>query len=191
MKIGDITQPLIELLRDAASAERLLDQHDDQFYRRSYIRSTVAAIEGIVWLLKQTCLKAAGEARSRLSVAEYAMLSDATYELTNNGEVRTQTKFLKLAENLRFAVNTCNRLFGTAIDLQVGTSSWEEFRTSTTIRNRITHPKDIRELQITDNEIAMCKRVVSWFNQRIWELIDALSDQSRNADSGESQEEGA
>jgi len=122
MKLGEITQPLVELLRDAEQAENYLDGHDSPFFRRAYIRSTMAAIEAIVWFLKQTCVKAAAGSQSQLSVAEYSLLSDKTYDLKNNGEVNVQTKFLKLPDNVRFAIKTCNRLFGTTVDLQVGST---------------------------------------------------------------------
>ena len=180
MKLGEIVQPLIELLKDAEHAERLLAQDDGQFYRRSYLRSTFAAIEGIVWLLKQTCYKVTGEAGAPLSVAEHAMLSEETYDLKRNGEVRTQPKFLRLPDNLKFTINTCNRFLGSTIDLEIETTPWHQFLNAIKIRNRIMHPKEASELQISDQEIADCQQVVGWFNEKIHQYIIELTKPDRS-----------
>ena len=176
MKLRDIINPLTVLLDDAHAAEALLDATDGQFERRAYVRSTMAMIEGTIWLLKQTCLKASDPNRSRrLAVAELAMLSDQTYDLKSNGEVRTTTKFLKLPDNLRFTVNTCNRLFGCNLNLQAGDASWNRFLETVAVRNRIMHPKVIADFEINNQEIDNCKQVVSWFNTMIHEFITQLT----------------
>lgn len=165
MKLNDLRKPLLLLLDDAHAAEELLELSDGQFQRRAYVRSTIAVIEGTIWLLKRTCLGASDPNKSRrLSIAEFAMLSDQTYELKRNGEVRTSTKFLKLADNLRFTIKTCNRLFGCNLDLQVGDAAWDRFLNTVEVRNRITHPKVVADFDIADREIEDCKQVVEWFN---------------------------
>jgi len=69
-------------------------------------------------------------------------------------------------------------LFGTTVDLPVGSTSWQEFLTAIEVRNRITHPKDTADLQVSDNEIAVCKRVCGWFNERIADFIAGITKQS-------------
>jgi hypothetical protein len=168
----DLKDPLMVLLNDAHAAEKLLDTTDGQFERRTYIRSTMAMIEGTIWILKQKCLKAEDSSEvKRLSVAEYTMLSDQTYELNDKGEIRTIPKFPKLADNFRFTINTCNRLFGCNLDLQAGKVPWQLFLKAVTIRNRIMHPKVAENFDITDQEICDCKKVVSWFNKMIYEFM--------------------
>ncbi|PSB18168.1 hypothetical protein C7B61_12710 [filamentous cyanobacterium CCP1] len=187
MKLRDIIDPLMVLLDDANAAETLLDATDGQFERRAYVRSTMVMIEGTIWILKQTCLKASNPNRTRhLAVAEFAMLSDQTYDLKNNGEVRTTTKFLKLPDNLRFTINMCNRLFGCSLNLQAGDASWDRFLKAVAVRNRIMHPKVITDFEITNQEIDNCKQVVSWFNTMIHEFVTQLR---KNAESISNSEE--
>jgi hypothetical protein len=122
MKLGDITKPMVKLLEDASEAEELLEEKDTQFFRRAYIRSLFSSTEGIIWLMKQVCLGAKSpDKRRRISIADYAMLADQSYDLKNNGETSVQTKFLKLPDNLRFTIKTINRLFNSELDLEVGT----------------------------------------------------------------------
>lgn len=90
MKIRDITQPIIMLIDDSHAAETYLEGNDSQFARRAYIRSIFASLEGIVWLLKQACLKVPNVSGPReFDPAEFALLQDQSYDLKNNGEPST------------------------------------------------------------------------------------------------------
>lgn len=175
MKMRDIKEPMLKLLEDAAEAEALLDEKDTQFFRRAYIRSIFALIEGTIWLIKQVCLKAKPHRGHRfIDVAEYALLTDQSYELKNNGEPSVQTKYLKLPDNLRFTAKVVQRLFQATLDLGVGTTKWENFLKSVRVRNRITHPKTAEELTIKDDEISLCKEVSSWFNDLVYAFFQGV-----------------
>jgi hypothetical protein len=175
MKMRDIQEPMLKLLEDAHDAETLLDEKATQFFRRAYIRSIFASIEGTVWLIKQVCLKAKPHRGHRLiGVAEYALLTDQSYELKNNGEPSVQTKYLKLPDNLRFTAKVVQRLFGARLELGVGTTKWDDFLKAVRIRNRITHPKTAEELTITDDEISLCKEVSSWFNELVYAFFQGV-----------------
>lgn len=189
MKLGDIKQPLLKLLYDAGEAETLLETNDSQFARRSYVRILFVYVEGATWLLKQACLKAKSPAGvRRIKPAEYALLSDESYELKNNGETVVQTKFLRLPENVLFCIKVFNRLFGAEIDLGVGTTKWEGFLNALKIRHRITHPRNVSEFDITDDEIELCKRVCSWFNDMLHVCFQAMLRVSKSHDNNTEQD---
>jgi len=182
MKTGDITTPLLRFLRDAEAAEALLDASDTQFARRTYIRALFAYIEGAVWILKYTCRNGRRYKSSPgISPGEYALLGDVSYDLKENGDVFEQAKFLRLPENLRFCVKMFNRLFGSAIDLKVGETNWQNFKQAIAIRHRITHPKHDTDFDISDAEIDQCKQTCLWFNQISSDAIHAVFDSSKRA----------
>jgi hypothetical protein len=164
------------MLEDAHWAEQALDKEDNQFTRRAYIRNVFAMIEGSIWVLKQTVLHApVSEGRiKKLSPAEYALLSDKTYELKSNGQTKEQTKYLKLPENFRFAFGVLTKYFGTEFNLGVGTVAWDNFLAAQEIRNRITHPKTVAEFEVSDSEIATCKEACSWFNELVFAFFNGL-----------------
>lgn len=183
MKIRELIEPLLVYADDALSAATLLEDTDGQFARRAYIRSTMAVIEGTIWLLKQTCLKANHPSKpKRIPVAVFAILCDETYDLKNNGEVRTSTKYLKLPDNVRFTIDTCNQLFGCNLDLQVGHAPWDRFLTAVKIRNRIMHPKVIADFEVSDQEISDFKDVIGWFNDLIHEFVVQLTNNAADLD---------
>src|SRR5688572_30645255 len=182
MKLGDIKAPMIKLLDDAEAAETYLDQADSQFARRAYIRSIFASLEGIVWLLKQVCLKVPNiSGPRRLDPVEYALLQDLSYDLKNNGEISVQTKFLRLSDNVRFTFRVFNRLFKANVDLGVSGASWPAFLRALDVRHRITHPKKVEELDITDEEIKLCREVSGWFNEIIHAAFTTIMAASQRA----------
>ncbi len=104
MNLEQIRESLLVIMHDAAESERFLNTKPaSQFARRTFIRSTFSTTEGAIWLLKTVCLKAnPGKGSPRLTIAEYALLKEQTYELKSNGEFKTSVKFLKLPDNIRF-----------------------------------------------------------------------------------------
>lgn len=176
MKLGDIIERLMPMLNDAHWAEKALDAEDNQFTRRAYIRSLFSLIEGSIWVLKQTVLHAPvseGHVK-KLSAAEYALLSDKTYDLKRNGQPKEQAKFLKLPENIKFTFYVVERYFGVKIDLEVGKEHWNKFLEAQKIRNRIAHPKTSSEYEVSDSEIAACKEACSWFNKLVADFFSGL-----------------
>ncbi|MCS4168521.1 hypothetical protein [Sphingobacterium sp. BIGb0116] len=166
MTIGQIKQSLGSLLEDAGDAETFLENNpESQFARRTYIRSIFSCIEGTISILKDVCLKAKPQEGKRyISIEEFVLLKEASYELGNNGKAKTTTKFLKLTDNIKFTFNILNRLFNSEIDLKLGKKEWSNLLESIEVRNRITHPKNSNSFTITDEEITKCKDTISWFN---------------------------
>lgn len=184
MKLRDVIDPLLELLQDTKTAEELLNETPTQFAKRAYIRSSFAYIEGTVWLLKQACLGAADTTRPRVfSLAEYALLNDESYDLKNNGEPSVQTKFLRLPDNVKFTDRAVAKFFGSKPQVHAGSTAWMNFLEAIKIRNRITHPKSLKDYEVIDNEIEVCREATHWFNDVVDKQISAISDASRRASS--------
>lgn len=175
MKLGTIKKGLEPLLNDAFEAEKFLAENkESQFFRRLYIRSVFAYIEGSIWVLKQVCLnaKSADGEKRKISIAEYSILTEESYDLKGNGNIKTVTKNLNLLDNIKFTFKTINELFKGKIELGVGTKSWDNLITAKKIRNRITHPKSEKEMVVHDNEIELCENVCSWFNLLVKDCFD-------------------
>ena len=176
MNAGDITDPLTKLLDDVVEAEKYLTQNDSQFTRRAYIRAAFAYIEGAIWILKQTCLKLVLEQKAViLTHADFALLSDVTYDLKDNGTPFEQVKFLRLPENVRFAFRIFDQLFSYKIDLGVGTKKWGLFKKTVSVRHRITHPKEPNDLDISEEEIKAAIQVCRWFNKQMLDCVKFLT----------------
>ena len=178
MKLGEVIDPLLKVLEDAHAAEKYLDENDTQFARRAYIRSVFASIEGIIWIFKQTFLKIALEkSAKKFTVAEYSLLSDKTYDLTDKGEPREQQKFLRLPENVKFTIRIFNRIFSSSLDIEVGDKDWADFKAAIEIRNRLAHPKKANDIDVSDKEIQVVKAACGWFNELTHNCIKVMCPQ--------------
>lgn len=176
MKFGQIKDSLMVLLNDAIEAEDFLDaKPKSQFARRTYIRTFFSYMEGAIWILKKVCFNAKPNSGMRtMTVAEFSLLREESYELKNNGDTKTSTRFLRFPDNMKFTFKTINKLFNSNIDLEVGKNNWNEFIQASEIRNRITHPKKVDSLNVTDKEIETCKQACNWFNDLCAESIKAF-----------------
>lgn len=165
MKLAQIIDPLLELLKDSKAAENALGATPTQFTKRAYVRSVFAYIEGSVWLFKQAAVFADKNSKSpQLSAGELALLSDESYELNGAGKAESRPKFLRLPDNLLFTVRICNQLFKAGIELDKGSKDWQRFCAQQQVRNRITHPKSLLDYTVSDPEIEECKQMVLWYN---------------------------
>lgn len=175
MKLTDVVEKFMPMVDDARWAEAALVKEDSQYTRRAYIRSMFALIEGTIWVLKQSLLQALDEENTiHLSPGEREMLSDTTYELKSNGQIKEQTKYLKLTDNLKFTYSMLAKYTPINMKLETSTVEWENFITAINIRNRITHPKTPDDISISDKEIQLCKHVTSWHNITITLTINNL-----------------
>ena len=168
------------MLDDAHWAEQLLSSSDNQFTRRAYVRNVFAMMEGCIWALKETVLlaKPAGGYPKILARGEYELLSDTSYDLKANGEVKEQMKYLRLPENVRFTFRVIGKYFGGTYDLAVGGKGWQAFLSAQAVRNRITHPKTSKEFEISDSEIEQCQQACSWFNNLVLSFFQAIADKN-------------
>lgn len=67
-----------------------------------------------------------------------------------------------------------NRFTHGSIDLQTDSKTWDRFNKTIKVRNRITHPKNAGEIDITDEEIQHATEVCNWFNSISQNCIEAF-----------------
>jgi hypothetical protein len=98
-ELTPITQLLVALEIEVATARRAMVSNDTQFARRQFVRATFAKLEGSTSILKQQCLRSPQD----YSAAEIALLREETFSLDDKGEPRVAASNLKLAANIQFA----------------------------------------------------------------------------------------
>ncbi|HEX8195848.1 MAG TPA: hypothetical protein VF571_06555 [Pyrinomonadaceae bacterium] len=132
-----------------------------QFWRRSFVRSLFAAIEGLTFQYKQLAKEIAKYNRVEFSSSEIALLNDESYVLNNKGEASVQEAKLKTVENMLFSLfmlaKSCKREFA----INKGTE-WDAFLKTRKIRDRITHPKKLEHVRITIKEVSTIRTAVIW-----------------------------
>ncbi len=166
----DFSQFLAALTSDVKRAADDLKRSDDQFHRRSYIRSVFSAIEGIIFLFKQLCLEGAARATYvEFTSGEIALLKEEIYSLQKNGTLSKQPRYMPIAENFRFSLAMYVRHFEDGIrrykiplDYSLTDGGWDALNQAVTIRNRITHPKRTKDLVVSQSEVSAVRKSFEW-----------------------------
>ena len=157
------------LIDDVKEAKALLKSNNNQFSRRTYLRSFFAFVEGKLFS-ERLIIHEFINYDSKLPVgveltdAERMLLQEVEYELNDNGTVKERNgKYQPFIKYLRFTINVWAKYHKKTNAADYKGSGWESFRTIHEVRNRITHPKSNADLLISDIEFAHLNAAVTWF----------------------------
>jgi hypothetical protein len=148
------------LQSDLDEIERLLNENDNQIWRRAFCRTFFAYLEGQVYLLKQIFLfydwwTVDVETEYKIRNQKQTTNKDSTPKII---DVR-----LPLVQNIKLifkALATAARIEPIVFD---DDEVWKLLARAVNVRNRIVHPKNLEELNISDEEIRLIKYVGGWY----------------------------
>jgi hypothetical protein len=172
--LQEILELLPALVEDVKKAEEKLD--NQQYSRRVYVRALFAMIEGTIYAMKIALFGIAHSSSNsnKLKVPDLVVLKGSSFDLDDKGEVQEKEKYFRISDNLKFTVKLVNRLLLSSIDLGVGTQNWMHFVRTVKIRNKVTHPKNLNDLSISDKDLDCIRSVNSWFNEIIKLMMASL-----------------
>ncbi len=171
--LRQIIEPLKNLIDDVRNCEATLDKRSPHT-QLSYVRSVFAMIEGTIHCVKELEFAEAYK-QGKASIPEFVALKECGIEIKDNGKIRESDKFVPTVNNLRFMSRMFHKIFNKELDLGNGTTSWENFKKAVKIRNRVTHPKESGDLNITQEELKTIKSVNVWFNSIVKEILQTVN----------------
>jgi hypothetical protein len=141
--------------------------------RLNLIRAVVAKADGLTAALK-------GLVRLHpppdLPPEELLLLDERTPYLDRAGRVRSSPLFPQPQPNLRFAVQIYARANGVDFQLDTSAAGWSAFSETIDLRNRLTHPKTWRDLDVSDHAILRALEAHRWIRSQHTELLELLLD---------------
>jgi hypothetical protein len=141
--------------------------------RRLIVKSIFSFIEGVIFELKRVAVIMATEKTGLLLPEEIAMAKDEDYELDESGKIKMVKAKLRFKSNFRFAFNLFVK--SAALDQKtmpdLAGNEWGNLVDSLKIRDRITHPKSISDLEITDKEIQKVLRSYDWVYAQMFIVV--------------------
>lgn len=148
-----------------------------QFSRRMVIRNFFASVEGTVYAFKQLYLRIAHVNQIDLSTAETAMLNDELYRVDDRGNTKTKTATIRTADNVLFMLRMLSRSTGSEeIKIDFSGAGWQAFQRSIKVRNRITHPRNSGEMELSGPEIDDLVEAGNWFREIVLKIGDVFRD---------------
>lgn len=156
---------MVEVLFEDLIASAKLLSDNSQFSRRAYVRTLFALIEGMVYQMKKVALCAYESDQVEFTDAEISILKEETYELTKKGAAKSVQRYPKTLENIRFSFYAYAKVFKSNFILDVDNNGWQSLNEVMKIRNRITHPKNIKDISISDKDIKVIDQAAKWFQE--------------------------
>jgi hypothetical protein len=154
------------LFADADACHAVVKTADSDLARRNYIRASFAAIEGMVWSLRQDVLLSPRR-RQRLTQPALSILRERVPDVKSNGDVAERAVYLPFKQNIRFTFRAFYLAHGEDDHLAVDEEGWSALLDSVEIRDRLTHPKDANALVVSDDELLRVREASRWVTQEL------------------------
>jgi len=167
----------IEMHNDYFKINLKLEEENDkgeadiQFWRRLAVRVGLSIIESICFRMKITILSHNELFGGKLSPRIQTPLREERYELDEKGEIMSRNAYYEPKRNLRFVFTEFAKVFNSDFRLKVDDKGWASYREALKIRNRITHPKYLSDLNCSEEEYQTVNEAYNWFQHSLTQLL--------------------
>jgi hypothetical protein len=158
---------------------RMMAPGASDFDRKTYIRTFFAYVEGMLGGQKDAVISGFNDLPDH-TPAEYAMLQEKRYSLTDKGHALARDMFLPLAPNVLFGFRLFLRLMGASYEPDFSDAGWRAFVEAVRIRNRLTHPRSLEESRVTAEDIAVVQAAEAWHDAQSALLARAFQERHSN-----------
>ncbi len=153
--VSDILKLTNVLARDAGACEAEAMKSGTGLAKRNFVRALFAWIEAISYLMRQYVGK---ELRKQPltedSMSKLLATSERSYYIDGNGNVVETKLKTRTSSNLLFSLKSFAQIVDSPpLVIDKGGRNWQSYSFALKIRDRITHPKRLEDLELTDTEI--------------------------------------
>jgi hypothetical protein len=162
-----LTDMMVLLMEDVVRSGEHLEKQDTEdqraFWARVHTRAVFAAIEGACECFRrQAFIAEANKIPQEVSLGKLSVLAGETYFVTDEGEIRAQNLRMRFLAHVLLSLNS----YAEAQGAKHRTNKEDQrhrVRKAVDVRNRITHPKNLKSLEITKAEIKDIDFTLKWF----------------------------
>jgi hypothetical protein len=154
------TQFLRALVEDVQHAMALAAAHDEPSDRRNALRCVIAATEGLSWIYRSHVLTVAQEMDSVTPIMKLAF-SETSFFVSEDGEIAEQTRFISTTAMIRLTTRTAKGVCP-GLEVDFGATGWQKLKAAIRMRNRITHPKRLDDLAVSDPDLKTAEAGFVW-----------------------------
>ncbi len=160
------------LLQDVSEAAALWHERQTAFSRRAYIRSAFSFMDGITHMMKDAAVLFDNLNNPRvLMPEEVVLLKDEDAYVKDDGTIGIRSAKIGRKTDFRFAVRCYVKVFGFSFDLDVNTIGWQSFVKAVKIRDKIVHPKSVKDLQPSDDDMVLVVDAMNYFMDQTKPLL--------------------
>ena len=166
-KLQEMLKMFVLLDADAELSYSEAKRRDGHSAHRQYVRSVFAMIEGTIFGMKQL---ARNPMRKQLTAAVLALLDEEGYDLNDRGEPIICPHYLRLEKNIKFAFAIYAESASVMYRLPTQEAGWKSLMRAIRLRNGLMHPKRLRDLSLSAEEIKNVVTAHHWFKSKYREV---------------------
>lgn len=146
-----------------------------EFCTRTMVRTLSAEYEARLYLLEQFLigLNEHDPQSFHIPPEELVVLKGTSPTIKSNGELSISARFHPFKERLLFVLKVAARVINPAAKPDTYNLNWESVGKFVEIRNRLAHPKRMRDLLVTGEEIDHINRSQDWIRDSLGALFTA------------------
>jgi len=178
MKTSD--HPGYEILSELSEELRIINplfeaDEENEACRRLFIRVQFAFLESLSCIIRDKAMQGVlneFEKTKSINVHEAAFLNDYSHSINSIGKIEMKGRCdVSFANHFAFGLRVLARV--AEVDVQpIQGSGWDAFMKSVKIRNRITHPKSIEDIRISDADFDAVHDAVEWAHSSLAEIFE-------------------
>ncbi|HEY6155644.1 MAG TPA: hypothetical protein VIW07_18045 [Candidatus Udaeobacter sp.] len=151
-------------MKELQAAEKSGTPEDQYFWRRVVTRAVFSAIEGSCELMRRQAFVAELNKLKQNFVhpLKLTALSGKTCYVTDEGEIRIQDSRIPFLGNVLLSLKSYEEAQGVSYRTKKG-DQWSRIQNGVQVRHRITHPKNLAGLAISNEEMVDIEFAIKWF----------------------------
>lgn len=126
---------------------------DYEYHARQLIRAIFAYIEAVTFSMKAWSAGHCMDAGIDITPQERYFATDTEHELNDRGEIVETIAKISLARNIRFALAINRKAHGKEQPFDASVEWWSCLKQAIRVRDRLTHPKMPRDLDVSGDDI--------------------------------------
>jgi hypothetical protein len=154
-----------ELMAEVASVAKARGQMPDQHWARIAIRSVFALLEGFISRFKGRALEVKKYGGIAFSPKLLRILEEGQAVTREDGTIEWEHVRPRTMDNLKGSIRAFSSALETSTPLGGTVPLPAEFAVALAARNRVTHPKNLQDLVITEDEFAAVREILVWFRE--------------------------
>ena len=172
------------LAEDVSQAKQRMENDPTESHRREFVRATCSAIEAQAWQLKMYVIENV-LTKKTTSVHDISALKEESYAINDKGEIYVQPRGYSLKVGLRLVYSILKR-HGVPVHIDFGSTDWKNIDDAVKIRNRVTHPKCMGDITVSESDTECCYHAFLFVHNMLLTTIlgSALASLNKVATSG-------
>jgi len=148
------------LIFDVQFALDRIGSENQEFERRSALRTIISAIEGLCWYYREHVRSIASTLGVTNPLLELAM-DERTYSINEQGNLIEQSRFNSVTSMFRLTTKLAKK-FCPNLEVSFNEAGWSNLKSAIKKRNEATHPKSISDLKVTSKDIDTATSGLFW-----------------------------